>query len=111
MTSFHRFLMALGALTRCHQLPERSFFWRGRQFPVCARCTGLFAGFLLGLCAGLLFGAGLPIYIATGVAVTAMAVDGFGQHFGAWVSTNPRRVITGFLCGFFLLWALAGWLW
>jgi uncharacterized membrane protein len=26
----------------CHQLPARSFFWDGHQFPVCARCTGLY---------------------------------------------------------------------
>src|SRR3954470_13491308 len=28
----------------CHQRPERSFFLRGHQLPVCARCTGLYAG-------------------------------------------------------------------
>jgi uncharacterized membrane protein len=26
----------------CHQRPERSFVLNGRQFPVCARCTGLY---------------------------------------------------------------------
>ena len=26
----------------CHQRPERSFHTRGVQFPVCARCTGLY---------------------------------------------------------------------
>jgi uncharacterized membrane protein len=35
------FLYAMGGVV-CHQLPERSFFWDGRQFPVCARCTGLY---------------------------------------------------------------------
>src|SRR5260370_37403152 len=29
----------------CHQIPERSFFIAGHQFAVCARCTGLYAGF------------------------------------------------------------------
>ncbi|MGG7175281.1 DUF2085 domain-containing protein [Clostridium neonatale] len=24
----------------CHQLPDRSFFIRSYQFPICARCTG-----------------------------------------------------------------------
>ena len=33
----------------CHQRPERSFFWEGHQFPVCARCTGLYVSAALGL--------------------------------------------------------------
>ena len=33
----------IGALI-CHQLPERSFHFWGAQLPVCARCTGLYAG-------------------------------------------------------------------
>ena len=28
----------------CHQLPERSFHFRGAQLPVCARCVGLYLG-------------------------------------------------------------------
>ena len=36
-------LMPVGALI-CHQRPERTFFVDGRQVPVCARCTGLYAG-------------------------------------------------------------------
>jgi uncharacterized membrane protein len=36
-------LMPVGALI-CHQRAERSFFLDSRQMPVCARCTGLYAG-------------------------------------------------------------------
>ena len=35
----------------CHQRPERSFFWAGHQFPVCARCTGLYLSAALGVLA------------------------------------------------------------
>jgi uncharacterized membrane protein len=34
---------ALGSVI-CHQLPERSFHLWAAQLPVCARCTGIYAG-------------------------------------------------------------------
>ena len=34
-------LMELGEMLGCHQMPERSFFIKGFQFPVCARCIGV----------------------------------------------------------------------
>jgi uncharacterized membrane protein len=33
----------------CHQIPERSFHLAGHSFAVCARCTGLYVGFALGV--------------------------------------------------------------
>jgi uncharacterized membrane protein len=33
----------IGSLV-CHQLPKRSFYFWGAQLPVCARCTGIYAG-------------------------------------------------------------------
>jgi len=41
-------IFSIGALI-CHQRPERSFFWGTHQFPVCARCTGLYLSALVGL--------------------------------------------------------------
>jgi uncharacterized membrane protein len=41
------FIYAAGSIV-CHQLPERSFHIAGVQLPVCARCTGLYAGGLIG---------------------------------------------------------------
>ena len=35
----------IGNHSGCHQMPERSFFYKGKQFPVCARCTGVIIGF------------------------------------------------------------------
>jgi uncharacterized membrane protein len=37
----------------CHQRPERSFYLWGAQFPVCARCAGIYAGAALGVIAAL----------------------------------------------------------
>ena len=37
----------------CHQLPERSFFIAGHKFAVCARCTGIYAGFAAGVLVGM----------------------------------------------------------
>jgi hypothetical protein len=37
----------------CHQRPERSFSFWGTQFPVCARCAGIYAGAALGVIAEL----------------------------------------------------------
>jgi uncharacterized membrane protein len=42
------FIFAVGSVI-CHQRPERSFFVDGHQFPVCARCTGLYLSAVVGL--------------------------------------------------------------
>ena len=36
--------MEFGKKMGCHQIPERSFFFKGYQFPVCGRCTGVIIG-------------------------------------------------------------------
>jgi uncharacterized membrane protein len=41
-------VFAIGGVI-CHQRPERSFFVDGYQFPVCARCTGLYLSGALAL--------------------------------------------------------------
>jgi len=42
---------AVGSLV-CHQLPERSYHLWTAQMPVCARCTGIYFGAVLGASAG-----------------------------------------------------------
>ena len=95
--SFLEFIRILGNHSGCHQLPERSFFYKTKQFPVCARCTGVFAGQVLALITGL-FGT-----VHTGICLLFLAVMGSDwgiQALKIKESTNLRRFITGILGGF-----------
>ena len=55
----------------CHQRPERCFWTAGRPLPVCARCTGLYAGGAIGASAALLLGSALSSRRARAIAVLA----------------------------------------
>lgn len=92
--------MVLGELSGCHRLPERSFFIKGKQFPVCARCTGAFIGYLIGFIIYPILKA--PIWINLLFCVI-MFVDWFIQYKNWRQSNNIRRVITGLFCGFGLM--------
>lgn len=90
-------LMKLGSIFGCHQLPERSFFFHGYQFPVCMRCTGILIGEMLAL--------SLYKYLRITwwqalILVLPLAVDGSGQYAGYWKSSKYSRVITGIFAGF-----------
>ncbi|WP_081098782.1 DUF2085 domain-containing protein [Clostridium beijerinckii] len=81
----------------CHQLPERSFFFRGHQFPLCARCTGILLGYLLGL-TYVILSKNIHIIIEL-LLMLPLLIDGFGQYLMYFKSTNTRRLITGILAG------------
>ena len=83
---------------RCHQLSDRSFFFKGMQFPLCARCTGIVIGFfLLGpLVSIFTFG---NMYLSLAL-ILIMCIDGFIQLKNILKSTNLRRVITGIGVGY-----------
>ncbi|MCX8006639.1 MAG: DUF2085 domain-containing protein [Coriobacteriia bacterium] len=91
----------------CHQLPSRSFFAGGWQVPVCARDTGIYAGFALSLAliAALERGrrpAGLPapwLLVAGSAGVLAMVVDGVTSYAGVRETTNAIRLATGLAAG------------
>lgn len=73
--------------------------------PLCARCTGLFAGqvaaiILFTLTASL---ASKPLFLLAGLSVLLLGIDGTGQLMGYWESKNPRRFATGIFCGFFTM--------
>ena len=83
--------------TFCHQKPERSFFWKGKQMPLCARCTGINLGyfalplFILGLIK-------IPLFISFLIIVPTY-IDGTIQAYFNVESNNTRRFITGLLSG------------
>ena len=89
--------MGCGRLLGCHQRPERSFFFRGHQFPMCARCTGLLAGYLIFF---VLFRVVRPSIEAMILFPAIMLADWLMQQTGLRESTNVRRLITGILCGY-----------
>ena len=82
----------------CHQRSSRSLFLDGNQMAYCSRCTGIFLG--------LAIGAGIAVfryidfkwqYVVIGLL--PIGIDGTGQMFSLWESTNIIRLITGGLAG------------
>ena len=80
----------------CHQLPERSFFLGGYQFPLCARCTGIAIGHIVAF----IFSPFVTIKYSISVLTIPLIIDGTIQYFSAYESTNLKRIISGFLYGF-----------
>jgi uncharacterized membrane protein len=87
----------------CHQIPERSFFIAEHQFAVCARCTGLYAGFatatLLYPLVRSLRQTEAPERKWLFIAAAPLAVDFTLGFFGVWDNTHFSRFATGALLG------------
>jgi len=79
----------------CHQMEARSFTVRGYQFPLCARCTGIAIGHIIGLILGC--AADVSLWIA--LLMLPLALDGGIQYLTAYESNNRRRLVTGILYG------------
>ena len=89
-------MMNLGHMTGCHQMPERSFFYKGFQFPVCARCTGILIGQIIGV---FLFPLLQLSFDSICFLFFLMFFDWWLQRLHFLESTNFRRVASGLLCG------------
>jgi uncharacterized membrane protein len=87
----------------CHQIPERSFWVFGHPMAVCARCFGIYAGFLGGL---------LPYPFVRGLASVRMpklrtfilfslpiGIDTAGNFLRLWSTGRAFRFATGLLWG------------
>ena len=93
-----KWMRFFGRLFRCHQLSDRSFHICGFQFPLCARCTGIFLGLVL---IGPLSCALLPLNMYISIFfVLAIFIDGFTQLKGWRKSNNCLRLTTGLGFGY-----------
>lgn len=91
----------------CHRISERSFFIGDRPVPLCARCSGMFIGMLVGVLYQLPFGRRgkmppLRISIPLTVFLIAFGVDGVNSylHFfpsapSLYTPQNWLRLATG----------------
>jgi uncharacterized membrane protein len=92
----------------CHRIDSRSFHLGDRQIPLCARCTGMYLGAMLGLVYQLFGGrrrAGSPpkkVLVLLGALALAFAVDGLNSYLHFFPSAphlyqpqNWSRLLTG----------------
>lgn len=84
----------------CHQRADRSFFYKGHQFPLCARCTGVAIGQIMAI--GMRFIVTPNLYLCFAFCLVLL-IDWSIQYFRIRESTNPRRFVTGILCGYGML--------
>lgn len=89
--------MEFGSRLGCHQMEERSFSFKGYQFPVCARCTGVILGEVIAVIL-MLFKVKINIYLCIAMLLI-MGLDWFIQFLKIKESNNIRRLITGTIAG------------
>lgn len=82
----------------CHCRADRSFFFHGKQFPICARCMGEMIGILAGI-PGFFLMPAPPVWVLV-LLLLPLVADGCIQRMTAYESTNGRRLVTGILFGY-----------
>lgn len=90
----------------CHQLPSRSLMIGRIVLPVCARCSGIYTGFIITVVILLIMyrkkeNSLPPLYVLVVFALFFLSalIDGIASNFGLYETNNNLRFITGFLCG------------
>jgi len=90
----------------CHQRPERSFLCFGYPLAVCARCFGIYSGFLAGL---LIFpiingfsSLSLPRTRIFILLTLPIGIDTLANFFHIWATSGWMRFGIGFLWGIIL---------
>ena len=104
----HGFIQSSGLIYKafgflCHQIPERSFHLEGHALGVCARCTGIYAGFGVSVLfyplTRSLKRADSPARFWLAAACVPIAVDFGLGFFGVWENTHFSRFATGAIFG------------
>ena len=102
---FSGFIYAIFSPT-CHQIPSRCFYAFGYPVAVCARCLGIYCGFLLGtLIFPLAKGFASPTLpkAKTFISISIpIIIDTAGNILGIWTSLDWVRFLTGIVWGLIL---------
>lgn len=85
----------------CHRKPERSFFIKGHQFPVCARCTGFYISLVAYFTYTYYFFVDYTLFLIVFAILLLIpaAIDGLTQLFEYRESNNTLRFLTGLIGG------------
>ena len=88
----------------CHCRDDRSFHYKGKKFPICARCTGELLGIIFSISSCIFFRISM---LAIVILVLPLILDGGIQMFTSYESNNFKRFVTGFLFGYGLFMFIA----
>lgn len=90
----------------CHQMAEKTFQVGGQFLPLCARCTGIYSGFLLGIIYQIVTRTRkrdqLPswkILTTSVIFIILLIIESPISHFGWERGDNYLRLLLGLLCG------------
>jgi uncharacterized membrane protein len=95
----------------CHQRPDRCFWIHGRPMPVCARCTGIYAGAALAGPLGLLLASGVSgrrARLTAALAALPTLISWGAEFAGLAHPSNAMRAVLGLPLGFVLAWLVVG---
>lgn len=77
----------------------------GRLLPLCARCTGIYSGFILGYLYQLVTLKSAKKFPSKGISlfllmtIGLLVMDGLGERAQLWNLSNDARLFLGLLCG------------
>jgi uncharacterized membrane protein len=90
----------------CHQAAERTIRLGDTLLPLCARCTGIYLGFLIGILYQFAFWRtrlkelpSLKILLASALLLVFLIIHSAGSFLNLWISSNLMKLTLGLLGG------------